>query len=199
MTLRAVRPVVLSLAFPLLAALAPQALAKSGKITGKVDASPAKYLKETVVYVTSGGSPGTPKTATMNQKHMKFIPHVLAITVGDTVKFENGDTVAHNVFTPDVAPYNLGTFKPGESRTHTFDKPGAYSQLCSLHPEMLAFIYVAPTPYHAVVKPDGTFEIANVPPGDYQVAIWNSHLKAEPQSVTVSAGQAAQVSFSLSR
>ncbi|MHB8418476.1 MAG: cupredoxin domain-containing protein [Myxococcales bacterium] len=175
------------------------ALAQTGTLAGKVEARPAKYLKETVVYLTQAPGTEAPKTATMNQKNRTFLPHVLAITVGDTVKFENGDTVDHNVFSPDITPYNLGTFKPGESRTHTFDKPGAYSQLCSLHPEMLAYVYVAPTPYHAVVKPDGSFTIKGVPPGDYQVAIWNAHLKASPQPATVAAGQTAKVSFALSR
>ncbi len=181
-------------------AVAGPAFAEGGTVAGKVEANPAKELKETVVYLT-GGSPGagTPKTAVMNQKHLRFIPHVLAVTVGDSVKYENSDTVSHNVFSPDISPYNLGTFKPGESRTHTFDQPGAYTQLCSLHPEMLAYVYVAPTPYHAVVQPDGTFRIRDVPAGDWQVAIWSVHLKAAAQPVTVAAGKTARVSFSLTR
>ncbi len=167
-------------------------------ISGKVSATPAKYLGETVVYLKGVNAKLTPKTVEMDQKGMQFIPHVLAITVGDTVNFLNHDAVPHNVFSPEGG-YNLGTWKAGETRSHKFTKPGAYTQLCSLHPEMLAFVFVGENPYQAVVGADGRFSIANVPPGTYQVAIWNSKLKAAAQTVTVAAGKPATVDFSLKR
>src|SRR5271165_4390381 len=68
-----------------------------GTITGKVDASPAKYLEETVVYVR-GAPGGGGKKVSVDQKGMKFIPHMVAITLGDTVEFENHDGVDHNVY-----------------------------------------------------------------------------------------------------
>ncbi|HEY3451782.1 MAG TPA: plastocyanin/azurin family copper-binding protein [Myxococcales bacterium] len=175
------------------------ALAQNGKITGKVEATPPKYLEETVVYLKEVKGTPAPKTATMDQKGMKFIPHVLAITAGDTVKFLNDDAVAHNVYSSDAEGFNLGSFPKGESRTNTFKKAGTYTILCSIHPEMLAFIFVGQNPYSAVVGKDGTFEIANVPPGTYQLAIWNSKLKAPEQSVTVAAAKPAQATFSLKR
>ncbi len=174
--------------------------AQGGTITGKVEATPAKYLKDTVVYVQEApGATAAPKTEKMDQQHMAFIPHVLDVTQGDTVKFENHDKVAHNVFSPDIEPYNLGTFPPDQSKTHTFTKPGAYTQLCSLHPEMLGYVYVAPTPYHAKLNAQGEYTIKDVPAGTYQLAIWNAKLKAPAQSVTVEAGQKAEANFSLQR
>ncbi len=86
------------------------ALAQTGTITGKVEATPAKYLPETVVYVVK--APGTfpPRTEKMDQKALAFTPHVMVITQGDTVEFLNHDTVAHNVYSPDVDAFNLWTF-----------------------------------------------------------------------------------------
>ena len=173
--------------------------AGAGTIKGKVDATPAKYLEETVVYVTQASGTFTPKTVSMDQQGMKFLPHVLTITAGDTVEFLNHDNVDHNVFTPDAEAYNLGTFKQGEKRTHTFAKPGAYSQLCSVHPEMLGFIWVGQNPYHAAVSADGSFEIKDVPVGTYTLAVWNSHLKAATQSVTVVEGKPVTANFSVKR
>lgn len=176
----------------------PPADAAQASISGKVDATPAKYVGETVVYLKGVNAKLTPKTANMDQKGMKFIPHVLAIGVGDTVNFLNHDSVPHNVFSPEGG-YNLGTWKTGEVRSHKFTKAGAYTQLCSLHPEMLAFIFVGENPYEAAVDEGGKFSLSGVPPGTYQVAVWNSKLKAPEQTVTVAAGKTATVNFSLKR
>jgi hypothetical protein len=124
---------------------------------------------------------------------------VLVITVGDTVKFLNHDNVDHNVFTPDGEAYNLGTFKANETRSHTFTKEGTYTQLCSVHPEMLAYIFVGDNPYAAAVDKTGKFTIKNVPPGTYQIAVWNPKLKAAEQSVTVAAGKPVEINFSIKR
>ncbi len=187
-----------SLTLALLAGALPAA-AQTGTITGKVEATPAKYLPETVVYVVKAPGTFTPKTEKMDQKALAFAPHLLVITQGDTVEFLNHDTVAHNVYSPDDTAYNLGTFKPGEDRKHKFDETGAYSQLCSIHPEMLGYIYVNQNPYAAAVDAKGHYVIKDVPPGSYQLGVWNPHLKAAPKPVTVAAGKAADVAFVVKR
>ncbi len=108
---------------------AAPALAEGGTIKGKVDATPPKWLEDTVVYLKE--VPGTypPKTHALDQKGMRFLPHVMTIVVGDTVKFLNHDSLVHNVYSPDGEGYNLGSFKQDEVRTYTFSKPGTYSQL----------------------------------------------------------------------
>lgn len=175
------------------------ALAAGGTVTGKVGATPAKYLEETVVYLKGAVGASAPRTVSMDQKGMKFIPHVLAVTKGDTVQFLNHDGVAHNVYSPDNEGYNLGSFKPEESRTYAFKSAGVYTQLCSVHPEMLGFIFVGENPYSAAVDGEGRFTLKDVPPGTYTIAVWNSHLKAADKTVTVTAGATAEVSFTLQR
>jgi plastocyanin len=173
---------------------------QGGTITGKVEATPAKFREETVVYLKE--APATPPKAkhAMDQKALKFVPHVLAIAKGDTVDFLNHDKVAHNVYSPDAEGFNLGSFKPEETRGYTFDKQtGAYSILCSIHPEMLGWVFVAPGPHAAAVDASGKFAIKNVPPGTYQLEVWNSHLKAAPKSVTVAVGKTVTVDVSLKR
>jgi plastocyanin len=173
----------------LLGVLSAAALADGGTVSGTVEATPPKYLEETVVYLKNGPPAGKPRTLSMDQKSMTFVPHVLVVAVGDTVNFLNHDNVVHNVYSPDGDGYNLGSFKKDEVRTATFAKPGAYSQLCSIHPEMLGYIYAAPGPHAAAVDKKGHFSIAGVPPGTYTLAVWNSHLKGAEKSVTVAAGQ----------
>jgi len=191
----------LAVAFALAPCFSTPALADSGaSITGKVTASVAKYLGDTVVYLRNVPGNYTPSKAVIDQKGMQFMPRIAAITAGDTVDFGNHDTVGHNVFSPDNEGFNLGTFPPGETRSYTFKKTNvSYSELCSIHPEMLGYIFVGQNPYHAVIDGSGTFTIKNVPAGTYAVAVWNPKLKAADQNVTVTAGAPATVSFSISR
>ena len=168
-------------------------------MSGQVEATPPKYLPETVVYLKQVSGHFGGRTLDMDQKGMTFLPHILIATVGDTVKFLNHDGVAHNVFSTDNGGYNLGMFNTNESRTYSFDKAGIYTQLCSVHPEMLGYVVVLQNPYAAVVGANGRFTIPDVPAGTYQVAIWNSKLKADDQSVTVSPGQQSAIHFSIKR
>jgi plastocyanin len=190
-----------AVAFALAPCFSTAALADSGaSITGKVTSAPAKYLGDTVVYLKNVAGNYTPSTIVVDQKGMQFIPRVATITVGDTVNYGNHDTVSHNVFSPDNEGFNLGTFPPGETRPYTFKKTNvAYSELCSIHPEMLGYVFVGQNPYHAVVDGSGNFTIRNVPAGAYTIGVWNPKLKAADQNVTATAGGATTVNFSISR
>jgi plastocyanin len=189
----------------LLAASALLASAADGSITGTVKATGLASNADAVVYVVQ--APGTPQLpaqpVTMDQKQMQFIPHVLPVVSGTTVKFQNSDPTPHNVFSPDFEKYNLGTWPQGQSKDYTFSKctkfPCAYTQLCRVHPEMEGFVVVLPNNYFAVTDKEGKFDIKGVPAGQYTVAVWHPKLKAQPKPVTVEAGKPAAVSFDLAR
>jgi plastocyanin len=193
---RALRATLVASALALLAA---PALAAAGSIKGKVDATPPKYLEDTIVYVKEAKGTFPPKTAALDQKNMRFTPHIVVVTAGDTVKFLNHDNLVHNVYSPDNEGYNLGSFKLDETRTYTFTKPGVYSQLCSIHPEMLGYVFVGQNPYAAAVDKTGAYEIKDVPAGTYKVSVWNAKLKAADKSVTVPASGAVEENFSVKR
>ncbi len=188
-----------TLTITLVLAAAASAHADGGTVAGSVDAKPAKYLKETFVYVKKvGGAKAGGHTVAIDQKGMTFDPHMMVLTVGDTIAFQNHDNVEHNIMSPD-AGYDLGKFGPGKTTTYTFKKEGVYTQLCKIHPEMLAYVFVGQNPYAAIVRDDGTFSIAGVPPGTYELDVWNPKLKATSQQITVTAGGTAQAKFSLAR
>lgn len=160
-----------------IAAIAFAHAASAGTITGtlklKGGAQPA------IVYVEA--APGTFAAPTahvrMDQKGMLFIPYLLPIVAGTTVDFANSDPVNHNVFSPDNEGYNLGTWPKGAIRSYTFKKVGTYTQLCSIHPEMEAFIVVLPNPYFAVTDQDGKFKINDIPDGHYALKVFAKKLK----------------------
>jgi plastocyanin len=180
--------------------LAPLPGAEGGSVTGTITAKGLRTSADIVVSLQAPGLTVTPpaKLPEMDQKGMQFIPHVLPIVRGTTVKFLNSDPYAHNVFSPE-GKYNLGTWPTGQTRDHKFDKSGVYTQLCRVHPEMEAFIVVLDTPYFALTDKAGQFTIKGVPPGKYTLVAWSEKLKKSEQAVTVEAGKPATVAITLSK
>jgi plastocyanin len=151
----------------------------------------AKKLKNNGNIVVSLEAPGLvvkPPAAPvkMDQRAFQFIPHVLPIVRGTTVRFLNNDPEPHNVYSPE-GRYNLGNWGPGETRDNVFDKPGIFTQLCKVHPDMLAFVVVLETPYFAVTDAAGRYEIKGVPPGQYRLVAWSEELDELARNVTVAA------------
>ncbi len=170
-----------------------------GIVSGVVNHLSAKRFS-TVVYVEDiPGQKFTPLAAPaiMDQKGKAFLPHVIPILVGTTVEFLNSDSFEHNINSPDGEKYDLGKSQKGEKRSYTFKRPGVYTQLCNLHPEMIAFVLVLKTPYFATVDDTGKFQIPGVPPGTWKLKVWNERLKpvqlGKSFDVTVAAGQQAKI------
>src|SRR5450432_3411092 len=192
------RTVELTLTALLACALAPAAPADgtlSGKVTGGkgpsvvyIDAIPGKTF------------PAPAEKVTVDQKGLVFHPHVVAVLVGATVEFLNSDKVAHNIFWPSIGgnkkmSHNLGTWPTGQKREFKFDTPGVVLLLCNVHPEMSAYVVVAPTPYFALTDDDGNYKIANLPDGQYTATAWHEGMKV--QSKPAKAG--APLDFTLSK
>ncbi len=134
----------------------------------------------------------------MDQKDLRFVPHVLAIQVGTTVEFPNSDPVAHNVFSISEAKrFNLGLYRRGSVRRVKFDKPGVVELLCNVHMEMSAYIVVLKNPYFARSGPDGTFRISGIPPGQHRLRCWHERLPTQEQVVEVPAEGTVEVVFTL--
>lgn len=173
----------------------------SGAISGRVIAKNLRYQKDTVVYIDRVEGVFLPpkEHAIMDQKYITFVPHILPILVGTTVDFHNSDTIPHNVYSKDEVAdkMNLGTWRQGEVRSYTFNKPGSAVILCHIHAEMEAYIVVLQNPYFAVTKKNGKFVIDNIPEGLYYLKVWHKFLKAEDVKLEVKKGETVEVNFNL--
>jgi len=177
----------------------PISWADTGDITGTLTGS-HRYLRDAVVYIehAPGHAHAPAHPIEVDQQHHQFLPHVLPVVKGTTVRFLNNDHENHNVFTPDHEGYNLGTWGFGEHRDHVFNQLGVYTQLCRLHPSMLGYVLVLQNAYFAKVAADGTFHISNVPTGHYTLKAWQERGEGSTE-VTVTHGQPANVSIAMSR
>jgi plastocyanin len=168
----------------------------AGEIKGHVTASGIRSSANIAVYVGAiSGKTFTPPTkhVIMDQKDLKFVPHVLVVLKGSTVDFVNSDSTLHNVFWPELGgkrklASNLGTWPKGQHKSFTFNDLGAAPLLCNVHQEMSGYLVVVPTPYFAVTNAQGDYLIKDVPPGHYTLETWSEQGKPLTQSVDVGAG-----------
>lgn len=140
----------------------------------------------------------TPREAVIiDQVGCRYTPHVAGVMAGQTLTFRNSDGLLHNVnATPQVnRPFNVS--QPVNMDTNrTFAQAEVAVPLrCDVHGWMRAYVGVTSHPYHAVSNDGGTFSLRDLPPGEYVIEAWHSDLGAQEQTVTVTTGETAQVSF----
>lgn len=144
----------------------------------------------------TGEYPAPRAHAVLDQKSMRFIPHILPILVGTTVDFPNSDSFPHNVFSISSAKqFNLGLYPTGRVPAILFDKPGIVAILCNVHPEMSAYILVLKNPFFAAQGPEGHFIIRNVPGGNRLVRCWSEDGRIQERRITLVAGTVQTVDF----
>ena len=144
---------------------------------------------------TGDGSAREP--AVLDQVHCRYVPHVLGVQVGQTLVVRSSDDTMHNVhYKPDRnAAANFGMTKVGAERQVTFDAPEFVRVKCDVHPWMTAHIGVFEHPFFAATDADGTFEIKNLPPGQYTLATWHEMYGRLSQVVTIDETTQVEATF----
>jgi len=189
----------------LVVSLAAAGARADGRVTGTVEvlgpdgkAAPADGV---IVYVVGFDEAPPTKAVTIAQNNKRFVPDLVAVTVGQEIAFPNQDTILHNVFSRSATrPFDLGQYKKGDTKFKTFPKKGVVDVYCNIHPEMAATIVVVPNRAHAMVAADGTFTIAHVPAGTWTVFAY-TRLAVQPgkADVTVTDGGDATVRLEVKR
>ena len=156
-------------------------------------------LKNVIVYLENAppASPPTQAPAALDQINCVYVPHVLAVQAGQTLRLKSSDPVLHNVLLQCSLnpPANYGFPTIGE-RAITLKLPEPpFNVRCDVHPWMSAWIGVFAHRWFAVTADDGSFSITHVPPGNYTLAAWHEALPLQRQNVTVSEASATVVRF----
>jgi plastocyanin len=85
------------------------------------------------------------ETVVVDIRDYKFIPQVLTVKAGTTVRWTNSEKrTTHSV--QFLGPDGLESERlfPGDAWERRFDKPGSYPYTCGPHPEMKGGIEVTP-------------------------------------------------------
>lgn len=112
--------------------------------------------------------------AEMDQIGRAFVPRLVVVRAGQTVRFINSENDLHNVNVVDEAGemlLNVGMPIAGGTYDHVFERAGDYRVRCNVHQEMAATVRVTDSPFIAIADRDGQFALPGVPYGAYDIQV----------------------------
>lgn len=190
-------PIFVCVAFPALA----------GTLDVRVVGPDGEPVPEVAVFVNqdtiSDFDPATEKTAVMDQRDIRFVPHVLVVQTGTRVEFPNSDTVAHHVYSfSKPNGFLLPLYKGATPDPVVFDVDGVVILGCNIHDNMLGYIIVVNSDTFAVTDQDGRASLdVEDTETDVEVSIWSARIRdsRDPISQTLSGANTDQLTFSLQK
>ena len=148
--------------------------------------------------VVAGSDPATVAAPSLSQRDTTFTPELLIVPAGTTVSFPNRDPFFHNVFSYSKAKrFDLGRYPRGEQKNVTFERAGGVSIYCEIHKWMRAGVVVVENGFNAIVQPDGSFSLPDVPPGAYKLTVWQAERGSKTVDVTVPSSGEVRVDVTL--
>jgi hypothetical protein len=140
------------------------------------------------------------KPPVIDNKDCRFVPHVQVIQAGD-LAIHNSDPVLHNThgFFGKLTAFNVALPIQGQTIKKPVKRTGIMRIECDAHGWMLAWVYVADSPYYAVTGKDGAFALKDVPPGEYTLVAWQEHTEEVETPVTLKAKETATVTVDLAQ
>jgi hypothetical protein len=108
------------------------------------------------------------------------------VPAGGKLVFLNSDQVSHNVHTYSEKNDQFNqTIAPGSKEERVLAKGEKFQVKCDIHPWMSSYVFVSETPYYAITKADGSFEIKGLKPGKYKLELWHEKLGKAKAEVVV--------------
>lgn len=166
-----------------------------------VRVGPGGGLADVLVHVMnapSGGAANDDDEVLLDQVGCIYAPAVVAARADQTVTIRNSDQTLHNV---RVSPrlnrgFNLGQPIRGMESRRSFPEPELGIPVrCDIHGWMHASIHVLDHGFFALSGEDGSFELPDLPAGEYAIEAWHPTLGTSTQTVTVSGGGSAEIAF----
>ena len=140
------------------------------------------YLKNVMIYLKDVKYEGKiPETkAVLDQKGCMYSPHVQGIQAGQDLVIKNSDATLHNIHGLPIvnSEFNFAMPRVVKEKSIKFNKPEEHIYIkCDVHPWMKSYISVFNHPYFSVTDDTGYYKIDNIPPGTYEVIVWQEKFK----------------------
>ncbi|HEX9923171.1 MAG TPA: carboxypeptidase regulatory-like domain-containing protein [Anaerolineae bacterium] len=176
-----------------------------GPFAQTVEVNDNGTLADVFVYVKSGlegmNFPAPSEPVVLDQHNCRYTPHVLGVQTDQPVLIRNSDDLLHNIHpVPENSRgFNVGQPNQGMETERSFSAAEIMIPVgCDVHGWMEAYIGVVDHPYFAVTGSDGSFELPNLPPGEYTIEVWHQEFGTQEMKVTVGEGETATADFSFS-
>ncbi|HLY36908.1 MAG TPA: carboxypeptidase regulatory-like domain-containing protein [Candidatus Binatia bacterium] len=154
-----------------------------------------------VVNATKGKKLEVPaQNPTFDQKTCEFHPHVLAFPAGSTIDVTNSDGILHNIHTTSTVNPSQNQAQPKFKQKIQLkvEKPEwPINVKCDVHGWMSGYWISEEHPYFAVTDANGAFKIADLPPGDYQVELWQEKLGKKTMPASIKAKEETKVAWTM--
>ncbi len=135
--------------------------------------------------------------AQLNQNGCLYSPHVFGVMVNQEIGISNSDSVTHNIHPVPAnnREWNISQ-SPDQEYTRSFPRQEIMVPVkCNVHPWMKAYIGVVSHPYFSVTGDDGSFNLNDLPPGDYTIEAWHEKFGTQEQKLTVEPNGASEIEF----
>ena len=139
----------------------------------------------------------TPGPALLDQDGCVYLPHVLGVMAGQDITIRNSDGLLHNINASPTVNRGFNSSQPvSMETTRAFSASEVMVPLrCDAHGWMNAYVGVLDHPFHSVSNGSGAFSLSTLPPGEYVIEAWHERYGTQTQTVTVTTGQTADVTF----
>lgn len=165
------------------AMLAACGTAAGAEFTAEITDQDGRPVADAVVMLVpedSGGASIGPQLDSLwvvDQRDEVFIPFVTIVPRGGSVVFTNNDRTMHQVYSfSETKQFELTLAHEQESDPVVFDRPGVAALGCNIHDHMIAYVFVADSPWTARTGSDGRMQLTDVPAGNYRAHIWHPRL-----------------------
>jgi hypothetical protein len=118
----------------------------------------------------------------LDQKHCRYEPHILLVPQNGPLRMQSSDATLHTIHMDGAATYNLPFPFTNQVVSRNMPTAGLANVRCNGgHAWMNAEMLVIPHPYYVVTDQSGRFELADVPPGEYELVAWHEGWKVVRQ------------------
>ena len=166
-----------------------------------ISVGPSGALANVVVTLTGVKVAAPYADPQVTNEKCRFLPRVQLARPGAPTRTTSHDALLHTTNAQQDGGrtlFNVGLPVPNLVVTRPLNGAGLVRITCNTHQWMRGFIMVTDE-IAAVTGTDGTFRLAGVPAGTYELKVWHELLKVAPLRVTVTNGATANVALALAR
>jgi hypothetical protein len=155
-------------------------------------------VANTVVFlrgVTRGKAMDLPEARqTLDQRTCRYIPHILLVPQGGSLKIKSSDPVLHTVQMFGSATNNIPFPFQNQFIPVVLPRNGVVELKCNAgHVWMNANMLVVKHPYYAVTDEHGDFRLTDVPPGEYEIVAWHEGWQILSEAKVLDVGAQVEV------